>query len=44
MDSVQSRDRKDIIATAPEDTSMDDLLERLRIRFGRPQVVVPLLI
>jgi len=36
MDSIQFRDGKDIITYAPEDTSMEDLLERLRICFGRP--------
>ncbi len=44
MDSIQSRDGKDIISNATEDATMDDLLEHLRVRFGRPQVVVPLLI
>ncbi len=44
IDSVLSKDGKDILNNAPEDATMDDLLDRLHIRFGRPQVVVPLLI
>ncbi len=42
--SILPKDGKDIVDNAPEKEDLSQLLERLKRRYGRPQVVVPLLI
>ncbi len=42
--SITPKDGKDIIANAPEKEDLSQLMDRLQRRYGRPQVVVPLLI
>ncbi len=42
--SILPQDGKDIVDNAPEKEDLSQLLERLKRRYGRPQVVVPLLI
>jgi len=45
MDSLQTEQAKEIIRAHPcSDTPIEDLLKALKLDYGRPQVVVPLLI
>ncbi len=45
MDALQSLEAKEVVRSYPEDDApLDDLLCCLRQRFGRPQIVVPLLV
>ncbi len=45
LESLQTSEAKEIVRTFPEDdTDLSKILARLRLRFGRPQVVVPLII
>ncbi len=45
IDALQSLEAKEVVRSYPEDDApLDDLLCRLRQRFGRPQIVVPLLV
>ncbi len=45
MDALQSAEAKEVVRSYPEDDApLDNLMGRLRQRFGRPQLVVPLLV
>jgi len=45
LDSLQSERAREIIRAYPdEDTPMEDLLKALKLDYGRPQVIVPLLL
>ncbi len=45
LESLQTSEAKEIVRTFPEDdTDLSKILARLRLKFGRPQVVVPLII
>jgi len=45
MDALQSPEAKEVVRSYPKDDApLDDLLCRLRQRFGRPQIVAPILV
>ncbi len=44
VESLLSKEAKMEVTNAPDDVSLDELMELLRKRFGRPQTVVPILI
>ncbi len=45
LESLQTPEAKEIVRTFPkDDTGLSKILAKLRLRFGRPQVVVPLII